>query len=1772
MAGGESVVRQEGDKRLLVIDFKGLPFGSDIAVYPQAMKLVIERLSEVEADEVVLSEYYDRIYNEEQTTLLKDIAELIQKLEADAIWSPTHLGTTTDSKKISERHNLVIAILNSLKSDPFKAYLELLQEMKKEGAKVTNLTGTALDDEKTYLTTLQYIRKSLEETKLIQNTRKYLTQLGEIPTDRGIYHTIFEAAIKPAFIGSRIFFTGTEQLELIDQYEVLGSKVYIYKHPDKIEYLYFINPPEYTLAPEKYFLLEKTKEVVAGHRPQNIEFMDMHQARRYFNKIYVATIADLALRNSIQLTVEEKEELATIVARYTIGYGVLEILLSDRQLTDVYIDSPLGDKPVYLVHSKYGQCQTNVIFSDEEARAIVSRFRALSGRPFDEAHPILDFDLPDLQTRIAVIGKPLALDGTAFAFRLHKETPWTLAQFLDNKMLSSTAAGLLSFFVDAQASMLIVGSRGAGKTSLLQSMMLEIPQNLRIIAQEDSVTGDSEILAERNGRLEKTTVGQLVDSQITNYGCENVYGNEVLTINPEDIRVFSLSKENKLSLQLVSQFIRHKVYKPIYEVTLRTGRKIKVTSDHSLFTLGQQGVEPIKTSQVKEGTYLAVPRILPTNQIISTDQVNLLKPLKLPTGSYLVCDGYRSWAKANRKDLSEEAKRRGLSKGCVQNWVREGVLPLDVAKKYPELFDHTGVKFKLDRTSKPIPTSIHLTPEFLNYLGLWISDGCYDGKYGVIISAGEPEEIKVIDAVASQLGLAKSRQCTDKYSRILANTGLVWILKDVLGFRGNSFSKHVPSWIFGLSDNQIREFLKGVYSGDGYSGKYEVTLSLQSRQLIKDVRTLLLRLGAGTREHGPTKDGLMTLSISSLPMLEKFTSVGFLQDRKNFALSKSFERTCTHDTTDVVPISRTLLEDLASESRSFNKYDYLNRGFKLGRKKLQSLTTSLQIGSLQQVLKDLANSDIYWDEVTSVKLISDGSKPEFVYDFSVPSCENFVCENVIAHNTQELPIPQMKHLGFSIQRLKTRPPLGGLLETEVSAEDALRTALRLGDSVLVVGEVRSSIRGTEEVLVVEKGITKRIPIKDLETVNVKEYSVPSVGYDLKTSILPLTAFVKHPERNKLLEVTTKTGRKVTVTPDHSLFTATRDFKIAAIECKDLKPGSQVVIPSILPLGFNDIEELNVVELLPQMRVQGFEEYVRESISKVGWKKATEIGGVKSGDIYNYFRSHKTYLPISSFKHLMQETETEFDPHTLMVRNGTSNPIPGVIPVNEEFCRFLGYYVSEGYHTYERGEGGSVIITNSDPKIINDTVNLSKQLFLLEPKLRVVHGAGYSTQIQLRSSPLGALFSVLGCGRTCTEKRIPSIIYGLSKRKVAEFLKGLFSGDGSLTCSERSGNAIRYTSTSKKLVEDVAYLLLGFGIVSTIRYKPRANNKSNDQWNLTFKDREMVQTFLKEIGFVKEVTPLVIRKWSHTTSNTIYFEKEALEKHFTKLPRKYRHLKRFLRCSKNYLRKVAADPECIVSEELKIFASGEFFLDVVKEVKEIELETPEPVYDLSVSPTQNFIGGFGGILLHNTEARALFEAMRVGAVGNVVMGTIHGESAYSIWDRIVNDLQVPTTSFKATDFAIVAAPIRFRGSLKRQRRLIEITEVGKHWEHDPAAENGFIEWMRYDANKDELELMEDNLKNSEWIEKIKRMRGITFEEIWAEILLRGQGKQFLVDTKNKLKLPALLEAEYAVTANNKLMLFEEAARTLGKVDHKQVLDDWKKWVIGTLVPQVAQVRQ
>ena len=95
-------------------------------------------------------------------------------------------------------------------------------------------------------------------------------------------------------------------------------------------------------------------------------------------------------------------------------------------------------------------------------------------------------DLPEFKTRVSVIGDPLSSGGLAYAFRKHARNPWTLPKLINTGSITPLAAGLLSFLMDGQSSVLVAGGVGSGKTSLLCALLLEIPQKYRILTIEDT--------------------------------------------------------------------------------------------------------------------------------------------------------------------------------------------------------------------------------------------------------------------------------------------------------------------------------------------------------------------------------------------------------------------------------------------------------------------------------------------------------------------------------------------------------------------------------------------------------------------------------------------------------------------------------------------------------------------------------------------------------------------------------------------------------------------------------------------------------------------------------------------------------------------------------------------------------------------------------------------------------------------------------------------------------------------------------------------------------------------------------------------------------------------------------------------------------------------------------------------------------------------------------------------------------------------------------------
>jgi len=296
-----------------------------------------------------------------------------------------------------------------------------------------------------------------------------------------------------------------DDAEIISQYKISNGEhdesfVTILKKKDESKLIYHIVPPENTLSEDQSSLLNLARGVLIEHQPKAEEFTDTERIRQVFMNISRDLIRDLSESKGIRLDYSALNKLAAILVRHTIGFGIVEVLLQDKNLQDISLNAPIPQTPIFVRHQDYDECITNILPSQEDADSWAAKFRMISGRPLDEANPILDtqLEIGNLRARISIVQPPLSCDGLAYSIRRHRESPWTLPLFVDNKMLNPFAAGLLSFLIDGARTLLVAGTRSSGKTSLLGSLMLEIVPKHRIIVIEDSLELPVESLRKLN--------------------------------------------------------------------------------------------------------------------------------------------------------------------------------------------------------------------------------------------------------------------------------------------------------------------------------------------------------------------------------------------------------------------------------------------------------------------------------------------------------------------------------------------------------------------------------------------------------------------------------------------------------------------------------------------------------------------------------------------------------------------------------------------------------------------------------------------------------------------------------------------------------------------------------------------------------------------------------------------------------------------------------------------------------------------------------------------------------------------------------------------------------------------------------------------------------------------------------------------------------------------------------------------------------------------------
>jgi len=511
----------EGENKILKISCENCSFPPSIEYADLCMSKVIDTLMEVTGvTTIILTQQREYQYDYDQVSLLNELAAVYKHLTQEERFSYSHLVVDPlHERYIRSSYALFQRLVSKrLKEDPFAAFVELKRLETKEKIKLNSLLDTRhLASQKKFISILEAVIKIIEGLRLIKllMPQSHEYKLGA----REIYGNLFHPTTQPDFMLTKLrmeFPQGNLEDSYNFQIDNDDCEVNIFSFDDNVKILYHLTPPEFLFSEDELQLLDDAKRIMSEHKPEKEEFVDPQRMREVFFNIGKDLLSDLAQHQNLKIKEEKMDELAQALLRHTVGFGLIELLLSDPKVQDVNVNSPNGVLPVFIVHEDYGDCYTNIFPTILEVESWATKLRLISGRPLDEANPILDTELrvEGFTSRVSAITAPLSPTGLVFSFRRHRDFPWTFPLYIQPKVryMNAIAAGLISFLIDNNAAILVAGTRSSGKTSLLGSFLTEIMRRARILTIEDTFELPTESIRKLGYNIEPLKVASALSS------------------------------------------------------------------------------------------------------------------------------------------------------------------------------------------------------------------------------------------------------------------------------------------------------------------------------------------------------------------------------------------------------------------------------------------------------------------------------------------------------------------------------------------------------------------------------------------------------------------------------------------------------------------------------------------------------------------------------------------------------------------------------------------------------------------------------------------------------------------------------------------------------------------------------------------------------------------------------------------------------------------------------------------------------------------------------------------------------------------------------------------------------------------------------------------------------------------------------------------------------------------------------------------------------------
>jgi len=178
------------------------------------------------------------------------------------------------------------------------------------------------------------------------------------------------------------------------------------------------------------------------------------------------------------------EKVKYFLKRDIMGYGEIDALMHDPNIEDISCSGP--NNPLYVWHRNYDSVASNVTFeSHQKLNSFITRIVFKAGKHVSTAHPISDLAITGNHRISVLYQKEITPKGTSFTIRKFKEDPYSIIDLIGFGTIDIETAAYLWMMIEAKMSIMIIGSTGSGKTTVLNAIAGLVSENDKLFSVED---------------------------------------------------------------------------------------------------------------------------------------------------------------------------------------------------------------------------------------------------------------------------------------------------------------------------------------------------------------------------------------------------------------------------------------------------------------------------------------------------------------------------------------------------------------------------------------------------------------------------------------------------------------------------------------------------------------------------------------------------------------------------------------------------------------------------------------------------------------------------------------------------------------------------------------------------------------------------------------------------------------------------------------------------------------------------------------------------------------------------------------------------------------------------------------------------------------------------------------------------------------------------------------------------------------------------------------